>query len=104
VFDHLKEEEHCDYDPNQQDRNYDDGYDYEQQVRLDALKKKKKGRRHRNQPRSSIEHDRWVDMYKVLFPEDHSTPSPCRLYQNPALIALTKTQTTSQTPLINERN
>jgi hypothetical protein len=81
----------------QKPQEYDDGYNNEQQALLIGMKSRKKSN-------SMSEHDRWIAMYKILFPQDRFIPSPCRLSFKPSLTVLMKAQTTNQSLLLGEEN
>lgn len=44
-------------------------------IRQDQLAKLKSSKRGRDR---DSEHDKWIAAYRVLFPDDYLTPSPCK--------------------------
>lgn len=58
------------------DESGQEGISHEQLMKLKSRKRSRE---------ASSEHDRWINMYKILFPDDYLIPSPCK-YCNPMLL------------------
>lgn len=51
------------------DESGQEGISHEQLMKLKSRKRSRE---------ASSEHDRWINMYKILFPDDYLIPSPCK--------------------------